>query len=49
MRSPYEVTAFESPLAELARKQKLERLPDLHLVLDDDCDRQEVITCYNGR
>ncbi|NER33862.1 MAG: hypothetical protein F6J93_07400 [Oscillatoria sp. SIO1A7] len=41
--------AFESALAELARKQKLELFPDLHMVLDNDCEHQEVITCYNGR
>ena len=43
MRSPDEVEAFETALAELARKPKLERLPDLHLVLDDECEHQEVM------
>ena len=43
MRSPDEVTAFETALAELARYPKLERLPDLHLVLDDRCEHQEVM------
>lgn len=43
MRSPNEVAAFENALAELAKHPKNDYLPALHLVLDDECEQQEVM------
>ena len=43
MRSDEEVTAFEKALFELARNTQKEDLPELHLVLDDQCQHQEVM------
>lgn len=43
MRSPTEVTAFEKALAELGENPNHEDLPNLHLILDDRCERPEVM------
>lgn len=43
MRSDEEVLAFEEALAELANNPKSEYLPELHLVLDDRCQHEEVM------
>ena len=43
MRSPDEVAAFEQALAELAQHPSHKYLPDLHLVLDDQCQQPEVM------
>lgn len=43
MRSRIEVIAFEEAMAELAKNPKNEYLPELHLVLDDECEHYEVM------
>ncbi len=43
MRSRAEVIAFEDAMAELAKNPKNEYLPELHLVLDDECEHHEVM------
>lgn len=43
MRSYEEVAAFEEALAEFVENPKSEYLPELHLVLDDQCQQQEVM------
>ncbi len=43
MRSDDEIAAFENALAELANNPKSEYLPELHLVLDDQCQHEEVM------
>ena len=43
MRSDEEVTAFEKALFELAKNPQKEYLPELYLVLDDQCQHQEVM------
>lgn len=43
MRSRAEVIAFEEAMAELAKNPKNEYLPELHLVLDDECEHYEVM------
>jgi hypothetical protein len=43
MRSPAEFIAFEEAMAELAKNPKNEDLPELHLVLDDECEHHEVM------
>lgn len=43
MRSHAEVIAFEEAMAELAKNPKNEYLPELHLVLDDECEHHEVM------
>ena len=43
MRSRAEVVAFEDAMAELAKNLKNEYLPELHLVLDDECEHHEVM------
>jgi hypothetical protein len=43
MRSRAEVIAFEEAMAELAKNPKNEYLPELHLILDDECEHHEVM------
>jgi hypothetical protein len=43
MRSPGEVVAFEQALTELAENPNSADLPELHLILDDDCQQPEVM------
>lgn len=43
MRSRAEVIAFEEAMAELAKNPKNEYLPELYLVLDDECEHYEVM------
>lgn len=43
MRSDDEIAGFENALAELANNPKSEYLPELHLVLDDRCQHEEVM------
>ena len=43
LRSESEVTAFEAALAALAEVPNANLLPQLHLVLDDDCANYEVM------
>jgi len=43
MRSRAEFIAFEEAMAELAKNPKNEYLPELHLVLDDECEHHEVM------
>jgi Immunity protein 30 len=43
MRSPNEVAAFEQALATLAENPDPADLPQLHLMLDDDCQQPEVM------
>jgi len=43
MRSPSEIAAFENALIELAQNPESRWLPELHLVLDDRCQQQEVM------
>ena len=43
MRSRAEVIAFEEAMAELAKNPKNQYLPELHLVLDDECEHYEVM------
>jgi hypothetical protein len=43
MRSPDEVTIFEQNLEKIAQNPNLADLPSLHLILDDACDRPEVM------
>lgn len=42
MRSPAEIIAFEEAMVELAKNPKNEYLPELLLVLDDECEHHEV-------
>jgi hypothetical protein len=43
MRSPEEATCFEQTLEKLAQNPDTVDLPSLHLVLDDACERPEVM------
>ena len=43
MRSRAEVVAFDEAMAQLAKHPKNEYLPELHLVLDDECEHHEVM------
>ena len=43
MRSRAEVVTFEDAMAELAKNPKNEYLPELYLVLDDECEHHEVM------
>ncbi|OCQ91691.1 hypothetical protein BCD67_09305 [Oscillatoriales cyanobacterium USR001] len=43
MRSPEQVAAFENALAELAQHPNSQYLRELHLILDDNCQHQEVM------
>jgi hypothetical protein len=43
MRSRAEVVAFDEAMAHLAKHPKNEYLPELHLILDDECEHHEVM------
>lgn len=43
MRSDEQVVMFENALAELAKNPKSKYLRELHLVLDDECQHEEVM------
>jgi len=43
MRCAFEIAAFENALTELAQNPENRWLPELHLVLDDRCQQQEVM------
>lgn len=43
MRCAFDIAAFENALTELAQNPQNLWLPELHLVLDDRCQQQEVM------
>ncbi|MGK7904306.1 MAG: Imm30 family immunity protein [Hormoscilla sp.] len=43
MRCAFEIAAFENALTELAQNPQNRWLPELHLVLDDRCQQQDVM------